>query len=136
MSAGAGQQGFAGALGQDPNVQPQTQIDPALIQLLLMQMQNDGLEGGMQPETQAMTPLDPMAGMQGIYSQDPNAGGSGMGMGGMGGGMGMMQGFGNSPGGNLPPAFAQAQQMSQQSPQSATALLGVASAHGRFYDTS
>src|ERR1019366_462003 len=116
MSAGAGQQGFAGALGQDPNMQAQTQIDPALIQLLLMQMQNDGLEGGMQPETQAMMPLDPMAGMQGIYSQDPNAGG----MGGMGGGMGMMQGMGNSPGGNLPPAFAQAQQMSQQSPQSAS----------------
>jgi hypothetical protein len=122
MSAGAGQQGFAGALGQDPNIHPTTQIDPALIQLLLMQMQDGGLEGGMQPETQAMMPLDPMAGMQGIYSQDPNAGGTGMAgmMGGMGGGMGMMQGMGNSPGGNLPPAFAQAQQMSQQSPQSAT----------------
>jgi hypothetical protein len=121
MSAGAGQQGFAGALGQDP-MQAQTQIDPALIQILLMQMQDAGLEGGMQPEAQAMMPLDPTAGMQGIYSQDPNAGGNGMagGMGGMGGGMGMMQGLGNSPGGNLPPAFAQAQQMSQQRPQSAS----------------
>lgn len=116
MSADPGRPGgFAGSLGQDPSTPQPPQIDPQLVQLLLAQLQADGLEGGMQPEAQAMIPLDPLAGMMGLSSQMPGTS-PGMGMTpGMPGGMG---GFG-MPGGTLPPAFSQAQQMAAARPQSA-----------------
>jgi hypothetical protein len=114
MPAGASSP-FAGGLGQDPSMAAPPQIDPALVQLLLMQLQADGLEGGMQPEAQAMIPLDPLAGMTGLSSQMPGM------VPGMGGNAGMMGGMG----GNLPPAFAQAQMLSQQRPQSMSSAPGM-----------